>query len=87
MITKIEDREYMTCTEARQKYEKHYVGMVITDQKLHDSENSLGYVVYIMDTYDETYEIPRHLDGGLFVVAMPGMAVGGIEMGCVCFDE
>lgn len=78
--------ETLSRGDARKKYEDKYIGMVITEQKLNDPNNSMGYVVYIMDTYEETFKIPRNLEGGLFVSTMPGMAVGGIEIGGLYFN-
>ena len=87
MIKKLSEKEILTRIAARKKYERHYIGMVITEQKLKDPDNSLGYVLYLMDKYDEQFEIPRWLDEETFVATMPGMAVGGTEIGGVCFDD
>ena len=87
MITKIDIKEITTCLNARQKYENKYIGMVVTDQKLQDPDNTKGYVIYLMDSYDETFKIPRRLEDGSFISSMPGMAVGGTEIGGVFFDD
>jgi hypothetical protein len=87
MITKIEEKEIMTRVEARRKYKKHYICMAITHEKMHDPDNAEGYVIYITDTQKETYQIPRRLDNGLQISKLPGMALGGIEMGGLIFNE
>ena len=87
MVRKISNKEILTCVAARKKYGQNYIGMVITEQKMTDPDNSQGYVLYVMDKYEEQFEIPRWLDDKTFVSTMPGMAVGGTEIGGVCFDD
>ena len=87
MIRRITDKEFLTRAEARKKYEQNYIGMVITEQKLHDPDNSQGYVLYVMDTYEEQFEIPRWLDNDTFVATMPGLDVGGAEIEGLVFDD
>ena len=87
MIRKITDKEILTSVEAREKYEKNYIGMVITEQKLHDPDNSRGYVLFVMDEYEEQFQIPRWLDDNTFVTTMTGMAVGGLEIGGWVFND
>ena len=60
--------------------------MVITEEKMHDPDNALGYVLYVMDKREEQYEIPRWLDDETFVATMPGMDAGGTEIGGLVFD-
>jgi hypothetical protein len=87
MITKIDEIEYMTCTEARRKYEKNYIGMVITEEKLHDPPNAVGYVLYITDTKKELNQMPYKLDDDTYIYQVPGMAVGGLEIGAIVYSK
>ena len=87
MIKKIEDKEIITRVEARRRYKKYYIGMIMTEEKMHDPDNALGYVVYVMDTYDEIFKIPRRFEDGTYIASMPGMAVGGTEIGSICFVD
>ena len=87
MIRKITDKEILTTVAARRKYEKNYIGMVMTEEKMHDPDNALGYVLYVMDEYEEQFQIPRWLDDETFVSTLTGMAVGGMEIGGWVFDD
>jgi len=81
MVRKIDEKEILTRLAARKKYEAHYIGMVLTEQKPKDFDNEKGYVVYITDSYDEQFEIPRKTDDGHYISTMPGYAVGGTQLG------
>ena len=87
MIRKITDKKIITSVEAREKYEKNYIGMVMTEEKMHDPDNALGYVLYVMDEYEEQFQIPRWLDDKTFISTMPGMDVGGTEISWLYFDD
>jgi hypothetical protein len=52
-----------------------------------DPDNEKGYVVCVMDSYDEGFGIERKTENGDFIAVMPGYAVGGTFIGGVCFDE
>ena len=86
MITKLDTKELMTREEAFMKYAKHYFGMAVTKQDLNNPYNDLGYVIYLMDTREETFKIQRKTDEGLYISTMPGYAVGGTEIGGYSFD-
>ena len=82
----INDMTILTLREAREKYRKFYVGFVDTEPKYHDPDNTKGYVVCIMDEYEEGYTIPRETSDGKFISLMSGYAVGGTQIGGICFD-
>ena len=86
MIQKIDDKTIMTTSEARKKYSAYFLGFVTTERNMEDHDNEKGYVLFLMDTYNEGYDIPRFLEDGEFVAVLPGYAVGGIELGGVIFD-
>ena len=87
MVMKVDDHEVMTSREAMEKYEKYFIGFVTIEQNLSDPDNEIGYVIYIMDTYDEGFSIPRRTESNQFIAVMPGYAVGGTEIGGVYFNE
>jgi hypothetical protein len=82
----INDKTILTLREAREKYEKFYIGFVDTEPLYHDPDNTKGYVVCVMDDYDEGYTFPRETDDGSFIGIMSGYAVGGTEIGGICID-
>ena len=86
MVRKINEKEIITRLEARKKYDKHYIGMALTEQKPRDFDNEKGYAIYITDTYEEQFEIPRKTEDGRFISTMPGHAVGGTQLGGTYFD-
>ena len=81
MIQKIDSKELTTRLAARKKYGPHYIGMVFIEQKPTDFDNEMGYVLYVMDTEEEQFEIPRETDDGRYISTMPGHSVGGLRMG------
>ena len=87
MIQKIEDKTIMTSSEAREKYNKHYIGFVTTKQDLENFDRAEGYVVYIVDTYKEKYEVPRSTDDGHYIFMMTGYATGSKEVGGIYIDD
>ena len=86
MVKMIENMEIISSREAMEKYEAYYIGFVTTNQNFSDPDNEMGYVVFIMDTYDEGFAVPRKTDNDQFIAIMPGYAVGGTEIGGVYFD-
>ena len=86
MVRNIADRKIVTCREAMEKYEKYYIGFVTTEDNVTDPDNEKGYVVCIMDTYDEGYTFSRETDEGQFISIMPGYAVGGTEIGAIVYE-
>ena len=87
-IQKIDDIEIITSIAARKKYRSHWIGFVVTEQNLADPENELGYVVYIANSENEAYQMPRFADDGKYIAKMPGQAVGiaRIEVGGLQFE-
>ena len=85
MVKKIDKKVVMTCREAMEKYAKYYIGFVTTEENYTDPDNEKGYVVCIMDTYDESYTFPRSTDEGQFISVMPGYSVGGTEIGAIIY--
>ena len=85
MVKKIDSKEIMTRSEAMEKYKKYHIGFVTTERQLSDPDNTKGYVVCIMDSYDEGYTIPRRTDDGRFISVMSGYAVGGTEIGALYY--
>jgi hypothetical protein len=81
----IDDKEIMTCREAMEKYDKYYIGFVTTERNYDDPDNEKGYVVCIMDAYDEGFTIPRKTSDGRFISIMSGYAVGGTEIGAILY--
>jgi hypothetical protein len=57
-----------------EKYANYYIGFVITEENIIDPDNEKGYVVFIMDSYDEGYTLPRRTNDGSFISVMPGYA-------------
>ena len=87
MIRQIDNEGTMTCREAKEKYEQYYIGFVTTEQNMSNPDCEVGYVICIMDTYEEGFSIPRRTEDNSFVTVMPGYAVGGKEIGGVYFNE
>ena len=85
MVQTIDGINIITSREARETYENYYIGFVTTEQNLSDPDNEMGYVVYIMDSYDEGFTIPRRTNEGHFISIISGYAVGGIEIGAIYF--
>ena len=75
MVRNVSSKEIMTRSAAKKKYTKYYIGMVITDEKLHDTDNAMGYVAYLLDKYEEQYNIPSILENVNYV-----SYINGIEM-------
>ena len=86
MVTILDNKEITTCREAMIRYENHYIGFVVTEQNFTDPDNEKGYVVCIMDSYEEGFSIPRRTDDGQFITVMPGYAVGGTEIGVILYE-
>jgi len=80
-VKKIDDQEIITTREAKEKYKQYHIGFVITEPKIEDPDNEKGYVVCILDSYNEGFTIPRKTDDGAFISIMPGYSVGGTELG------
>lgn len=87
MVREIDDKTIMTRSEARSNYRKFYIGMVFQERNYQNPESEKGYVVYVADSYDESFDIPRKLDDGSHVSVVTGHAVGGIEIGSVYIGE
>ena len=85
-VKKIDEKEIITTREAKEKYEKHHMGFVVTEPKIEDPDNEKGYVVCLLDSYDEGFKISRKTGDGKFISILSGYAVGGTEIGGVCFD-
>ena len=86
MVKQISDKKIMTINEAREKYKNNYFGFITTEQNVTNPNNSLGYVVCVMDSYDEGYSFPRRTDEGFFISVLTGYAVGGTEIGAIIFE-
>ena len=82
----ISDKTIMTTREARKKYRTYHIGFVSTEKNLQNPDNEKGYVVCIMDTYEEGFEIERKTEDGKFISVLSGYAVGGTEIGGVYLD-
>ena len=87
MISKIDVNGIMTSLEARAKYRDKYIGFLTVEQKMTDPDNEKIIVVYIADTYEDSFLIPPVTDDGQRIARMEGLGVGGTEIGGICFDE
>ena len=76
----------MTISDAREKYKKYYFGFITTEQNLSDPNDSLGYVVCVMNSYSESYTFPRRTNDGSFISVLTGNAVGGTEIGAIIYE-
>jgi len=85
MVKKVDKKEIMTSRQAKEQYREFHIGFVTTEQNMTDPDNEKGYVVCIMDSYDEGYNIPRRTDNGDFISIMSGYAVGGTEIGALLY--
>ena len=73
-VKNIDDKEIMTTHEVREKYKKYHIGFATTEKNLVNTDNEKGYVVCVMDSYDEGFEIQRKTDDGKFISILSGYA-------------
>lgn len=74
--------ELMTLHEACKKYDKYFFGFVVTKQELSNPYNSVGYVVYTVDTEEKQSAMPGKTEDGLYIGRMRGYAAKGpVELG------
>ena len=83
MIRKIDSEELTTRIAAQKKYSNNYIGMVFIEQNPADFENDRGYVLYLMETEEEQFQIPRETEDGRYISIMSGHGpfLGGLRMG------
>jgi len=58
MLRKIDAPEIMSIYELGRKYPDNYIMAVITET-VDTQSNDLGYAIYLADTYDELFDVPK----------------------------
>ena len=89
-MIKIDSREILTAREAKEKYEKYYIGFVITEVNMQNPDFMKGYVAYLFNSYDEGMKFAAEkreyiklcITRGYAVCLNEPFEIGGIEIKC-----